>query len=136
MRCLRKARRVRSKASSTSAKVLPEGIQINAVDGGQAQRSSTTSPISDMPADLPARKLPQGRRASPASRSRSPDGPLDWHTQDWVAFLGASYFRAIGELRQYGLSARGVALDTWQVGREEEFPDFTKFWIGRSRAAR
>jgi glucans biosynthesis protein len=50
-----------------------------------------------------------------------------------VAFLGASYFRAIGELYQYGLSARGLALDTAVAGRAEEFPDFTKIYIETPR---
>ena len=57
------------------------------------------------------------------------DGALDWRKNDWVAFLGAAYFRAIGELHQYGLSARGVALDVAVADRPEEFPDFTKFYI-------
>ncbi|CAN0603063.1 unnamed protein product, partial [Ectocarpus sp. 12 AP-2014] len=48
--------------------------------------------------------------------------------RDLVAFLGASYFRAVGESRQYGLSARGLAIDTG-LSREEEFPDFTAFWL-------
>ena len=39
------------------------------------------------------------------------EGGLDWRRNDWAAFLGASYFRAIGELYQYGLSARGLAVD-------------------------
>ena len=50
-------------------------------------------------------------RASPASASRraARRRQLDWRKNDWVAFLGASYFRSIGELYQYGLSARGIA---------------------------
>src|SRR3546814_14075204 len=30
---------------------------------------------------------------------------------DWLAFQGASYFRSAGPLHQYGLSARGIAID-------------------------
>ena len=48
-----------------------------------------------------------------------------------VAFLGASYFRAPGESGQYGLSARGVAVDTG-LPKAEEFPRFTEFWLHRS----
>ena len=48
--------------------------------------------------------------------------------QDVVAFLGASYFRAVGGTLQYGLSARGLAVDT-ALARDEEFPDFTEFYI-------
>jgi periplasmic glucans biosynthesis protein len=50
--------------------------------------------------------------------------------QDVVAFLGASYFRAVGGSKQYGLSARGLAIDT-AFDRPEEFPDFTHFYIER-----
>jgi glucans biosynthesis protein len=47
-----------------------------------------------------------------------------------VVFLGASYFRAIGAKQVYGLSARGLAVDT-VGGRGEEFPSFTSFWFER-----
>ncbi|SNT08788.1 glucans biosynthesis protein [Sphingomonas laterariae] len=47
---------------------------------------------------------------------------------DWLAYQGASYFRSAGALHQYGLSARGLAIDTGIDGREE-FPVFTRFWL-------
>jgi periplasmic glucans biosynthesis protein len=50
-----------------------------------------------------------------------------------VAFHGASYFRALGEGQIYGLSARGLAIDSGIVGKTEEFPVFTDFWIGKPR---
>ena len=48
---------------------------------------------------------------------------------DWLAFQGASYFRSSGVLNQYGLSARGLAIDTSVPGVSEEFPTFTHFWL-------
>lgn len=51
----------------------------------------------------------------------------DWE-RDIVAFLGASYFRAVGAEMQYGLSARGLAIDT-AMNKPEEFPVFTNFWF-------
>ena len=48
--------------------------------------------------------------------------------RDIVAFLGASYFRAVDSTYQYGLSARGLAVDTF-TDTPEEFPDFTSFWF-------
>jgi glucans biosynthesis protein len=51
-------------------------------------------------------------------------------TRDITAFLGASYFRAVGGEWQYGLSARGLAIDTG-MERAEEFPMFRDFWIER-----
>jgi len=53
--------------------------------------------------------------------------------RDIVSFLGASYFRAVDETYQYGLSARGVAIDTFSNGKEE-FPDFTAFWFETPKA--
>lgn len=47
---------------------------------------------------------------------------------DWLAFQGASYFRAAGALDQYGLSARGLAIDTG-LSKAEEFPFFSHFWL-------
>lgn len=49
---------------------------------------------------------------------------------DWLAFQGASYFRSAGPLHQYGLSARGIAIDTG-LAKPEEFPAFTHFWLER-----
>jgi glucans biosynthesis protein len=56
---------------------------------------------------------------------------INYHTdldRDVAAFLGASYFRAVGSDWQYGLSARGLAIDTG-LDRPEEFPLFTAFWL-------
>ncbi|HMM74652.1 MAG TPA: glucan biosynthesis protein D [Gammaproteobacteria bacterium] len=49
---------------------------------------------------------------------------------DIAAFLGASYFRAVGADKQYGLSARGLAIDTG-MEHPEEFPRYTHFWFER-----
>lgn len=53
-------------------------------------------------------------------------------SRDIAAFLGASYFRAVGGTLQYGLSARGLAVDCG-LSRPEEFPDFTAFWFERPK---
>ena len=45
-----------------------------------------------------------------------------------VTFLGASYFRALGTGTRYGLSARGLAINT-ATADTEEFPRFTAFYI-------
>jgi glucans biosynthesis protein len=104
-------------------------VRIFAVDGGVAREVPYDPSDFDMPADSPARRL--GPEAGFAGfRVQEPrGGRLDWRKNDWVAFLGGCYFRAIGELYQYGLSARAVALDTAVNGRPEEFPDFTRIFI-------
>jgi periplasmic glucans biosynthesis protein len=55
------------------------------------------------------------------------------YKDELVAFLGASYFRALGRGQQYGLSARGLAIDTVgaPAGAAEEFPYFKAFWVER-----
>lgn len=54
--------------------------------------------------------------------------------QDEIAtFLGASYFRVVGKGQVYGLSARGLAIDT-ALPSGEEFPRFREFWIERPKA--
>jgi len=51
-----------------------------------------------------------------------------------LVFLGASYFRALGKGQHYGLSARGLAVDTG-LASGEEFPRFVEFWIERPAPA-
>ncbi|MBE9605916.1 glucan biosynthesis protein G [Acetobacteraceae bacterium H6797] len=48
------------------------------------------------------------------------------------AFLGASYFRAVGKDLLYGLSARGLSIRTGDAAGEE-FPAFRTFWIEKPR---
>ncbi|QRF65915.1 glucan biosynthesis protein D [Ponticoccus alexandrii] len=47
-----------------------------------------------------------------------------------VTFLGASYFRALGRDSIYGLSARGLAVNTG-VAEGEEFPRFSELYLQR-----
>jgi len=50
-----------------------------------------------------------------------------------IVFLGASYFRALCAGARYGLSARGLAIDT-VGGKGEEFPRFIEFWLVKPSA--
>ena len=52
------------------------------------------------------------------------------YLDELAVFLGASYFRALGKGQNYGLSARGLAIDTAAPGGEE-FPVFREFWLER-----
>jgi len=55
------------------------------------------------------------------------------YKDELAVFLGASYFRALGAGQRYGLSARGLAIDT-VGGQGEEFPRFKEFWLERPAA--
>jgi len=56
------------------------------------------------------------------------------YKDELVAFLDASYFRALGQGQRYGLSARALAIDT-VGGQREEFPRFVEFWVERPAPA-
>jgi glucans biosynthesis protein len=111
-------------------------VRMHVLDAGRAREIVYDESYFEMPQDSPARELPRGAGFAgfrfQESRSGHPGRKgekLDWQKNDWVAFLGASYFRAIGELYQYGLSARGLAIDPAVGGKSEEFPDFTHIWL-------
>lgn len=106
---------------------FPRPVEMYLLQGGEAREIRYRSEDFEMPEDSPARDLPEDVGFA-GFRLQEHNGRPDWRTQDWLAFLGASYFRAIGELGQYGLSARGIAVDV-AASKPEEFPDFVAFWI-------
>jgi glucans biosynthesis protein len=50
------------------------------------------------------------------------------YKDEFLVFQGASYFRLIGPNQVYGLSARGLAVNTADSAGEE-FPAFREFWL-------
>jgi len=46
-----------------------------------------------------------------------------------ISFVGSSYFRWLGREQKYGLSARGLAINTGKLDNNEEFPFFREFWV-------
>jgi glucans biosynthesis protein len=60
-------------------------------------------------------------------------GGLNQPADELVSFVGASYFRALCLKTVYGLSARGLAINTAEP-EGEEFPVFEEFWIERPAA--
>jgi glucans biosynthesis protein len=99
-------------------------VRIHEVSGGRAREIAYEAALFDhrksgladahLPADLGFAGFRVLHRSDPE--------------RDIVAFLGASYFRAVGGEKQYGISARGLAVDTG-LARAEEFPRFTDFWL-------
>ena len=60
-------------------------------------------------------------------------GNLNLPADELISFVGASYFRALCLKAVYGLSARGLAVNTAEPDGEE-FPVFEDFWIERPTA--
>ena len=108
-----------------------KAVHMYMLEDGVAREFEYRPELFDMPADSPARALPPDSGFA-GFRFQEWNTSEDWPTQDWVAFLGASYFRAIGGLGQYGLSARGIAIDPAVPDKTEEFPDFIEFYIENS----
>ncbi|MEX0604051.1 MAG: glucan biosynthesis protein G [Marinobacter sp.] len=61
--------------------------------------------------------------------------PMETDTvqNQFLSFAGASYFRGVGKDNHFGLSARGVAIDTG-LRSGEEYPSFVEYWIERPDA--
>ena len=101
-------------------------VAIYALEGGKARRIAYDSGLFDYgKSGVDGEALPAGLGFAGFRLQFH----KDW-TRDVAAFLGASYFRAVGKEMQYGLSARGLAVDT-ALPRPEEFPVFTAFWLER-----
>ncbi|MEP7246720.1 MAG: glucan biosynthesis protein [Gammaproteobacteria bacterium] len=54
------------------------------------------------------------------------------YKDELIVFQGASYFRLLGRNQGYGISARGIAVDTG-TEKGEDFPSFTDFWLVRPK---
>ncbi|MGQ4275132.1 glucan biosynthesis protein [Terrihabitans sp. B22-R8] len=113
-------------------KYFPKKVSINLISEGMSQEVLFSPEYFDIPKDSIAHGLPQdagfaGFRFHESRRRK------DWKHQDWMVFLGASYFRSIGSLNQYGLSARGIAVDVAVPEKPEEFPDFVEFYIDSAK---
>lgn len=105
-----------------------KSVKMHLLKGDQAREILYSPDYFDMPKDSIAHKMP-GDSGFAGFRLQESRLRKDWTNHDWVAFLGASYFRAIGQLEQFGLSARGLAVDV-AAPAPEEFPDFVEFYIG------
>jgi glucans biosynthesis protein len=103
-----------------------EPVDVYLVENGKAERIAFDPAMFDYgPAE---KKVPvQGDVGFAGFRIHAPDGPSRYW-EEYMVFQGASYFRGHARGQNYGLSARGLAINTAQPGGEE-FPVFRKFWV-------
>ena len=109
--------------------LFPKSVRLFALAEGTAREILFRPEYFTSPPDGPLTKL----AASPPPFAgfevhQAGDKPELREHEGWARFVGASYFRGVGEANQFGLSARGVAENTG-IAIPEEFPDFTHFWI-------
>ncbi|MFP2912646.1 glucan biosynthesis protein, partial [Pyxidicoccus sp. 3LFB2] len=108
--------------------LYPAPVVVNVVRDGQAEPVRFSPELYTYGSLVPAPPLAKAdgfaglRVTHPLNR--------EGHFDEVLSFLGASYFRALGQGNVYGLSARGVAIDT-ALPRPEEFPSFRELWLER-----
>ena len=108
---------------------FPKSVQMRVLEDGLAREILYAPDYFTMPEDSPARRLPpdaNGFAGFWILENRFADERRKGEV--WTSFLGAAYFRAVSGVGQWGMSARGVALDVGGT-RPEEFPDFIAHWI-------
>lgn len=102
-------------------------VAIHEVDDGK----STLLTVDEKLFDHGKNKIPAGTPPPPGFagwRARTHLNSEEY-MDEFLVFLGASYFRAIPKDAPYGLSARGLSLNSGLPGVPEEFPDFSEFYM-------
>ena len=102
-------------------------VDVYEVDNGQARHLPYSSSMFSFEGIAPPD--PNQDLGFAGFRIHAPMNRPDYYDEVAV-FLGASYFRAIAKGEGYGLSARGLAINTGDP-KGEEFPQFKTFWIER-----
>ena len=102
-------------------------VSINVVQNGKAEKLAFSPDMFEYGDKALADKIRQIPLDFSGFRLHFPIKNPDY--KDEVAvFLGATYFRAVTRDSQYGLSGRGLAIDT-ALASGEEFPYFREFWL-------
>ena len=101
-------------------------VQVHVVEGGVAQPLPFSTRFFDYGKNTFADRIPPDVGYAGIRIHYPLKGP-QYH-DELIVFLGASYFRALGRDTVYGLSARGLAIDTVKPSGEE-FPHFIEFWL-------
>jgi len=102
-------------------------VDIYEVDNGKARRIAYSSDLFSFGSTPPPEASADLGFAG--FRIHAPMNRADYYDEVAV-FLGASYFRAIAKGEVYGLSARGLSINTGEP-KGEEFPAFKAFWLER-----
>lgn len=102
-------------------------VAINIVDDGKAEKLAFSPDMFEYGDTALADRVRETPLDFSGFRLHFPIKRGDYKDEIAV-FLGATYFRAVTSHSQYGLSGRGLAIDTALAGGEE-FPYFREFWL-------
>jgi periplasmic glucans biosynthesis protein len=112
----------------TAGLYATRAVQINIVENGEAQALPYDINVFDKTDNFPDMPVDETMGYSGFRLRAELEKPYIF--TEFMVMQGASYFRAIGTGQNYGLSARGLAIDTAEP-TGEEFPDFVAYWIER-----
>lgn len=102
-------------------------VAINLVEGSDSKKLPFSTDMFEYGDEALAQRIDETPMEFAGFRIHYPINKPNY--KDEVAvFLGATYFRAVGKDTQYGLSGRGLAIDT-ALSSGEEFPYFREFWL-------
>ena len=127
----------RDEKLAVSGAVLPSRLLLRAArrhltKSRTARRQGLPTVPRIFPSAATRRRLPDTDLGFAGFRIHAPINRPDYYDEVCV-FLGASYFRAVAKGQIYGLSARGLAINTGEA-KGEEFPFFKTFWIEKPAA--
>lgn len=122
----------RSGESRFQVMMIPQGsfysqaVKLNVVDSEGVHPVGFDKTLFDYPNSELAKRIPAdlGYAGLKLTYPLSGEGEQN----QFLVFGGASYFRGVGANNTYGLSGRGVAIDTG-LPSGEQFPAFTEFWM-------
>ena len=106
--------------------IYKQGVQVHLVEGTQEETLNFTPAEFSLPTDA-AKALP--KTIPVAGVNFFYRFGTATAVKQFLSFLGASYFRGLGQDQWWGLSARGLAVDTAVPDTPEGFPSFHAFWI-------
>lgn len=106
-------------------------VSLNEIHDGEVQAIPFVRDNFSYPSEEFAKRIPADLGYAGFRLTYPLQGP-DINNQ-FLSFAGASYFRGVGRDDGFGLSARGVAIDTG-LPSGEEFPSFTEFWLEKPEA--
>ena len=127
----------RSGGSRFQVMMIPQGsfyssaVRLSVIDGEGVHPVGFDKAMFDYPNPELAKRIPAdlGFAGFKLTYPLSGEGTQN----QFLVFGGASYFRGVGANQSFGLSGRGVAVDTG-LPSGEEFPAFTEFWMEHPRA--
>ncbi|MEJ2228231.1 MAG: glucan biosynthesis protein [Alphaproteobacteria bacterium] len=101
-------------------------VDMYLIDGGKAQPFKYSPSLFEFSAPVTAPPADSKGGFSGLRLLAPVNHPGSW--EEFLIFQGASYFKALATSQTFGISARGVCINTAQRGGEE-FPVFRSFWV-------